>query len=111
MNQFYTHTNIFLVLCPLLFPARFGNAGHVICSLLRYDLSSLRILGTVGEPINPEAWRWFYEVVGQSRCPVVDTFWQTETVGDDKSTQIRFKNIFTGFLFTLLLFPCREVMF
>ncbi|XP_037538312.1 acyl-CoA synthetase short chain family member 2 like [Nematolebias whitei] len=49
--------------------------------LQKYDLSSLRILGTVGEPINPEAWRWFYEVVGQSRCPVVDTFWQTETGG------------------------------
>ncbi|XP_047224176.1 acyl-CoA synthetase short chain family member 2 like [Girardinichthys multiradiatus] len=49
--------------------------------LQKYDLSSLRILGTVGEPINPEAWQWFYEVVGQSRCPVVDTFWQTETGG------------------------------
>uniref|UniRef100_A0A3Q2U1B1 Acetyl-coenzyme A synthetase n=1 Tax=Fundulus heteroclitus TaxID=8078 RepID=A0A3Q2U1B1_FUNHE len=47
----------------------------------KYDLSSLRILGTVGEPINPEAWQWYYEVVGQSRCPVVDTFWQTETGG------------------------------
>ncbi|MEM9221444.1 MAG: acetate--CoA ligase [Pseudomonadota bacterium] len=46
-----------------------------------HDLSSLRILGTVGEPINPEAWRWYYEVVGGSRCPVVDTFWQTETGG------------------------------
>uniref|UniRef100_A0A8C5AFJ5 Acetyl-coenzyme A synthetase n=1 Tax=Gadus morhua TaxID=8049 RepID=A0A8C5AFJ5_GADMO len=46
----------------------------------KYDLSSLRILGTVGEPINPEAWHWYYEVVGRSRCPVVDTFWQTETV-------------------------------
>ncbi|XP_062337899.1 acyl-CoA synthetase short chain family member 2 like [Osmerus eperlanus] len=47
----------------------------------KYNLSSLRILGTVGEPINPEAWLWYYEVVGQSRCPVVDTFWQTETGG------------------------------
>lgn len=46
----------------------------------RYDLSSLRILGTVGEPINPEAWHWYHEAVGQGRCPVVDTFWQTETV-------------------------------
>lgn len=46
----------------------------------RYDLSSLRILGSVGEPINPEAWQWYHEVVGQGRCPVVDTFWQTETV-------------------------------
>jgi len=47
----------------------------------KYDLKSLRILGTVGEPINPEAWMWYYETVGGSRCPVVDTFWQTETGG------------------------------
>jgi len=46
-----------------------------------YDLSSLRILGTVGEPINPEAWMWYYTVVGRSRCPIVDTWWQTETGG------------------------------
>ncbi|MEG3591947.1 MAG: acetate--CoA ligase [Pseudomonadota bacterium] len=45
------------------------------------DRSTLRIIGTVGEPINPEAWRWYYEVVGSSRCPVVDTWWQTETGG------------------------------
>ncbi|GAB1232047.1 acetate--CoA ligase [Ferrigenium sp. UT4] len=45
----------------------------------KYDLSSLRILGTVGEPINPEAWIWYYTVVGKSRCPIVDTWWQTET--------------------------------
>ena len=45
----------------------------------KYDRSSLRLLGTVGEPINPEAWRWYYEVVGESRCPIVDTWWQTET--------------------------------
>ncbi len=44
-----------------------------------HDLSSLRLLGTVGEPINPEAWMWYYETVGQSRCPVTDTWWQTET--------------------------------
>ncbi|HTN49042.1 MAG TPA: acetate--CoA ligase [Burkholderiaceae bacterium] len=47
----------------------------------KYNLSKLRILGTVGEPINPEAWMWYYTVVGQSRCPIVDTFWQTETGG------------------------------
>jgi len=47
----------------------------------KYDLSSLRILGTVGEPINPEAWMWYYETVGGSRCPIVDTWWQTETGG------------------------------
>lgn len=45
----------------------------------QYDLSSLRLLGSVGEPINPEAWIWFYQKVGQARCPVVDTWWQTET--------------------------------
>jgi acetyl-CoA synthetase len=47
----------------------------------RYDLSSLRILGTVGEPINPEAWMWYHKNVGGERCPIVDTFWQTETGG------------------------------
>jgi acetyl-CoA synthetase len=46
-----------------------------------YDLSSLRLLGSVGEPINPEAWMWYYEQVGGGRCPVMDTFWQTETGG------------------------------
>jgi acetyl-CoA synthetase len=46
-----------------------------------YDLSSLRLLGTVGEPINPEAWMWYHEAVGQNRCPIVDTWWQTETGG------------------------------
>ena len=45
------------------------------------DLSSLRILGSVGEPINPEAWEWYYRVIGQSKCPIVDTWWQTETGG------------------------------
>jgi acetyl-CoA synthetase len=47
----------------------------------QYDLSSLKVLGTVGEPINPEAWRWYYEVVGREKCSVVDTYWQTETGG------------------------------
>jgi acetyl-CoA synthetase len=47
----------------------------------KYDLSSLRILGTVGEPINPEAWIWYHETVGGGRCPIVDTWWQTETGG------------------------------
>lgn len=47
----------------------------------RYDRKSLRLLGTVGEPINPEVWRWYHAVVGDGRCPVVDTFWQTETGG------------------------------
>jgi acetyl-CoA synthetase len=45
----------------------------------RHDLSSLRLLGTVGEPINPEAWMWYHQVIGKKRCPIVDTWWQTET--------------------------------
>ncbi len=55
---------------------RFGDAWPA-----RHDLSSLRILGSVGEPINPEAWRWFYTVIGKERCPIIDTWWQTETGG------------------------------
>ena len=47
----------------------------------KYDLSSLRLLGTVGEPINPEAWMWYHRVIGKERCPIVDTWWQTETGG------------------------------
>ncbi len=53
---------------------RFGDAWPN-----RHDLSSLRLLGSVGEPINPEAWRWYHEVIGKSRCPIMDTWWQTET--------------------------------
>jgi acetyl-CoA synthetase len=49
--------------------------------VLKHDLSSLRLLGTVGEPINPEAWMWYREIVGGGRCPIVDTWWQTETGG------------------------------
>jgi len=47
----------------------------------KHDISSLRLLGTVGEPINPEAWKWYYEVVGKGKCPIMDTWWQTETGG------------------------------
>jgi acetyl-CoA synthetase len=47
----------------------------------KYDLSSLKILGSVGEPINPEAWIWYYNTIGKGRCPIVDTYWQTETGG------------------------------
>ena len=53
---------------------RFGEAWPN-----RHDLSSLRLLGSVGEPINPEAWRWYYRVIGKERCPIMDTWWQTET--------------------------------
>jgi acetyl-CoA synthetase len=55
---------------------RFGEAWPN-----RHDLSSLRLLGTVGEPINPEAWRWYYHNIGKDRCPIMDTWWQTETGG------------------------------
>jgi acetyl-CoA synthetase len=53
---------------------RFGEAWPN-----KHDLSSLRLLGTVGEPINPEAWKWFYRVIGKEKCPIMDTWWQTET--------------------------------
>ncbi|MEG8945533.1 acetate--CoA ligase [Rosettibacter firmus] len=53
---------------------RFGEAW-----VKRHDLSSLRLLGSVGEPINPEAWKWYYKVVGREKCPIMDTWWQTET--------------------------------
>jgi acetyl-CoA synthetase len=53
---------------------RFGDAWPN-----KHDLSSLRLLGTVGEPINPEAWKWYYRVIGKERCPIMDTWWQTET--------------------------------
>lgn len=49
--------------------------------VFRHDLSQLRVLGSVGEPINPEAWMWYYKLVGHSKCSIVDTFWQTETGG------------------------------
>ena len=68
---------------------QFYTAPTAIRSLMRfgddivkdYDLSSLKVLGSVGEPINPEAWRWYYQVVGHEQCSVVDTYWQTETGG------------------------------
>ena len=67
----------------------FYTAPTAIRSLIRlgeewpnkYDLSTLRVLGSVGEPINPEAWMWYHRVIGKSRCPIVDTWWQTETGG------------------------------
>jgi len=55
---------------------RFGEAWPA-----RHDLSSLRLLGSVGEPINPEAWRWYHRVIGREQCPIMDTWWQTETGG------------------------------
>lgn len=70
VNQFYTAPTAIRALM------KFGNAP-----VQRHDLSSLRILGSVGEPINPEAWLWYYRIVGGERCSIVDTFWQTETGG------------------------------
>ena len=70
VNQFYT--------APTAIRALAG-AGEEIPA--KYDLSSLRILGTVGEPINPEAWQWYHRNIGRGRCPIVDTWWQTETGG------------------------------
>ena len=70
VNQFYTAPTAIRALMG------FGKEWVEKC-----DLSSVRILGTVGEPINPEAWRWYHEVVGGRRCPIVDTWWQTETGG------------------------------
>jgi acetyl-CoA synthetase len=55
---------------------RYGNAWPN-----RHDLSSLRLLGSVGEPINPEAWKWYHTIIGKERCPIMDTWWQTETGG------------------------------
>jgi acetyl-CoA synthetase len=68
VNQFYT--------APTAIRALMGAGDKWVESTSR---SSLKLLGTVGEPINPEAWEWYYQVVGQSRCPIVDTWWQTET--------------------------------
>ena len=70
VNQFYT--------APTAIRALMGQGNDFVSNC---DLSSLRILGTVGEPINPEAWNWYNDVVGGGRCPIVDTWWQTETGG------------------------------
>ena len=70
VNQFYT--------APTALRALMGAGDQFVSSSSR---SSLKLLGTVGEPINPEAWEWYYRVVGESRCPIVDTWWQTETGG------------------------------
>ena len=70
VNIFYT--------APTALRALMGQGDAYVKATSR---SSLRILGTVGEPINPEAWEWYYRVVGETRCPIVDTWWQTETGG------------------------------
>ncbi|MEM7520771.1 MAG: acetate--CoA ligase [Pseudomonadota bacterium] len=70
VNQFYT--------APTAIRALMGQGNSFVED---YDLSDLKVLGTVGEPINPEAWNWYNDVVGKGRCPIVDTWWQTETGG------------------------------
>ena len=70
VNQFYT--------APTALRALMGKGNEFV---EKADLSSIKVLGTVGEPINPEAWNWYNEVVGGGRCPIVDTWWQTETGG------------------------------
>ncbi|MEM6941666.1 MAG: acetate--CoA ligase [Pseudomonadota bacterium] len=70
VNQFYT--------APTAIRALMGQGNDYVT---KCDLSDLRVLGTVGEPINPEAWNWYNDVVGGGRCPIVDTWWQTETGG------------------------------
>ena len=70
VNQFYT--------APTAIRALMGQGTDFVT---KYDLSSIKVLGSVGEPINPEAWNWYNDVVGKGRAPIVDTFWQTETGG------------------------------
>ena len=70
VNQFYT--------APTAIRALMGQGSEWV---EKYDLSSIKVLGSVGEPINPEAWAWYDKFVGKGKCPIVDTFWQTETGG------------------------------
>ncbi|MCK8483687.1 acetate--CoA ligase [Aliiroseovarius sp. S2029] len=70
VNQFYT--------APTAIRALMARGEEFVT---KYDLSDLKVLGTVGEPINPEAWNWYNDIVGKGRCPIVDTWWQTETGG------------------------------
>jgi len=70
VNQFYTAPTAIRALM------RFGDEP-----VFKHDLSSLNLLGTVGEPINPEAWIWYHKMIGKEKCPIVDTYWQTETGG------------------------------
>jgi acetyl-CoA synthetase len=70
VNQFYT--------APTAIRALMGQGTEFV---EKYDLSDMKVLGTVGEPINPEAWTWYNDVVGKGNCPIVDTWWQTETGG------------------------------
>jgi acetyl-CoA synthetase len=73
-----SHKASILYTAPTAIRSFMGAGNHIPES---FNLDSLRLLGTVGEPINPEAWIWYHEVIGKSRCPIVDTWWQTETGG------------------------------
>ena len=72
--EYYGITTFYTAPTAIRSLMRFGEAWPN-----RHDLSSLRLLGSVGEPINPEAWHWFHRVIGKERCPIMDTWWQTET--------------------------------
>jgi acetyl-CoA synthetase len=85
----YPHKGIWWELCEKYGVTKFYTAPTAIRACMKWgaehvekaDLSALKLLGTVGEPINPKAWLWYYKVVGGERCPIVDTWWQTETGG------------------------------
>jgi acetyl-CoA synthetase len=85
----YPDAGRFWQVCDKFGVTSFYTAPTAIRSLMRlgeewpakYKLDTLRVLGSVGEPINPEAWMWYYEKIGRNRCPIVDTWWQTETGG------------------------------
>jgi acetyl-CoA synthetase len=85
----YPHKGIWWELCEKYGVTKFYTAPTAIRACMKWgvehvekaDLSKLKLLGTVGEPINPKAWLWYYKVVGGERCPIVDTWWQTETGG------------------------------
>ena len=85
----YPDAGRFWHICDKFGVTMFYTAPTAIRALMRlgdewpakYKLNTMRILGTVGEPINPEAWIWYYEKIGHNRCPIVDTWWQTETGG------------------------------
>ena len=77
INQFYAAPTALRLLLRY-------NDEHVT----KYDKSSLKVLGSVGEPINTEAWQWFYDLVGEKRCKIADTWWQTETGGACKTINL-----------------------
>ncbi|KAG5883509.1 hypothetical protein JTB14_013936 [Gonioctena quinquepunctata] len=88
-TPFYPHNDRFWVVADKYKVNQFYTAPTAIRTLMKFedelvkkhDLSSLKVLGSVGEPINPEAWMWYYKLVGHEKCSIVDTFWQTETGG------------------------------